>query len=314
MPGTLAVVVADDDPDGLLDLCGIRAEDRAWAHGLLAGPDAPAPAAVEDVLGHLADDLGTFPAEAPAWAHDGVDERAAAAALLRFAPRTWDWLAGHGVPGDLVRATLADLGQQVTVHRARHGRPGLGTWWWSVLVAAGGLVEVGRLQLQLHRQPTDLAAGRAADGAAAPAVAQGAWVLGLHVPARGRLGAAAVDDSLRRGVEGFAAWFPDRSSVAGTCTSWLLDPVLREHLPGSNVAAFGARFTTDGPVPQDPAQVLLFVHDHPGGTAPADLAHLPRRTSLQRLVLDRAVRGEGGVASGHLRLPVVEVGTTGSPG
>ncbi|MEJ5946742.1 acyltransferase domain-containing protein [Pseudokineococcus basanitobsidens] len=302
--------------EDLLDLSGVRPEDRAWALGLLAGPDAPDAASVEEVLAHLADALGTFPPERQAWAHDGVDERAAAAALLRFAPTTRGWLADHGVADELVRATLADLGQQAVVHRARHGRPGLGTWWWTALVAAGGFVEVGRLQLQLHRQPVALAAGRSADGTSVGPVAPGAWVLGLHVPARGRLEPAAVDDALARAAAGFVRWFGDLwrdggAPVAGTCTSWLLDPALREHLPGSNVAAFGARFALDGAVRRDPAQVLLFVHDHVGGTAPHDLAGLPRRSSLQRLVVDRAARGDGGVASGHLALPAATRGSAG---
>ncbi len=56
-----------------------------------------------------------------------------------------------GIPDDVSRRTLADLGRHVSVHHRRLGTPGLLFPWWIALHFHGELFQLGRLQFQRSR-------------------------------------------------------------------------------------------------------------------------------------------------------------------
>ena len=56
----------------------------------------------------------------------------------------------RGVPDDISWATLADLGQQLVIHRKRRGTTGLDLQWWLVPHFLGALYALGRLQFHLY--------------------------------------------------------------------------------------------------------------------------------------------------------------------
>ena len=89
-------------------------------------------------------------------------------ALLVTAPDVADWHARRGVPADTSANTLAELGQQVWIHRLTFGTFGLHTQDWLTIAWSGALYWLGRLQFNL--QPED-------DG----------WVLSTHIPRTGPL-------------------------------------------------------------------------------------------------------------------------------
>ena len=130
--------------------------------------------------------------------------------------------AGRGVPADVSAATLADLGQQIRVHRLVHGAFGLGTYAWETgYVWSGALYRLGRLQFDLER---------AADGRRHRA---GAGSLSTHIPrvrAAGR--PPTVDASLAAAPRLLRRHFPDVPGQGVHCHSWMLDPRLPELLPG----------------------------------------------------------------------------------
>lgn len=271
----------------MLDLYAIAGQDRADCLALLR--DGVDEAAVADVLARLRAALGTFPAGRPGWQ---AEEHVALVAFLRFAPEVLAWHAEHGVEPEVTRATLADVGRHLALHRRETGSFGLSTWWWLCLHMAGGLFALGRLQHQVHRQPHELPG----------AVAAGEWVVGLHVPETGPLTPEAVDDSLRRVRPFLDRHLPGLDVRTATCTSWLLDPYLREHLPPtSHIGAFARRFTLVGE-PEDAPDSALFFTFRTRDTKRLD--RLPRSTSLQRVVLDRMeAGGTWQQATGVLRLP-----------
>lgn len=157
--------------------------------------------------------------------------------------------------------TLRDLPRHARLDRILHGTPGLRKDWWVELAFSGKICELGRLQFE----PRD-------------------GYLAIHIPEEGGpLAPAAVDASLARARE----LFPDCSEAR--CTSWLLDPQLRELLPaGSNIVAFQLRFEPTGESRPGDADVLEFVFH----TLEADLDRLPRETTLQRSLGDH-LRGGG---------------------
>lgn len=196
--------------------------------------------------------------------------------LLITAPEVAAFHASRDIPPVISIATLADLGQQVWVHRLTYGRFGLHAHGWLTIAWSGALYAVGRLQFNLEREPR----GGERDGV---------WVLSTHIPRTGPLDPASVDASLAAATTFFATHFPDYPTQDFICSSWLLDPELAIRLPGSNLAAFQRRWTLSGdPQPGDD-DLLFFVFNRRG---PADLATLPTDTSLRRAYIDRRRSGE----------------------
>lgn len=159
--------------------------------------------------------------------------------------------------------TLRDLPRHARLDRILHGSPGLRKAWWVEFAFSGRLAQLGRLQFEPR-----------------------AGYLAIHIPEEGGpLAPAAVDTSLARARELFPAY------VEARCTSWLLDPQLRELLPaGSNVVAFGRRFELTRETHPGDADVLEFVFH----TLDPRLDGLPHKTTLQRALGDHLRSG------GHL--------------
>lgn len=121
-----------------------------------------------------------------------------------------------GLSPETSRETLADVPRKLAAY------PATIDVGWLLGVARADVVSLGRLQFER----TATAEGRA-----------------VHVPETGPLEPAAVDASLARAAAVFGGGVV-------SCTSWLLDPLLADVVPGSNLAAFARRFAL-GPVVRD---------------------------------------------------------------
>ena len=150
----------------------------------------------------------------------------------------------RGIPDDISRRTLADLGRGL-VAAPQAVRRGRAAWRraGSRCTSTGELFQLGRLQFQRSR------VGRGREGVALAAA-------GLDAAARtnpastctypttsGPLTPAACDRSLAVARDFFARHFPAERYTAGCCHSWLLDPQLKRYLPAdSNIVRFQERF------------------------------------------------------------------------
>ncbi len=265
--------------DEVLDLYGVTDPDRSECARLLTDPGSVpgGPQAVEAGVSLLREALGAPFGDGPP---PGVepDPLTALAALLAFGPEIARWHARQGIPDAVSRATLADLGRQLALHRRMHGRFGLEPWGWLVGHVVGALFHLGRLQYLIQHPPPAYLGTLGAEE----------WTLDLHIPATGPLLPSAVDESLAEARIFFARHFPDRPVRVGTCNSWLLDPYLLEHLPQSNIAHFARRFTLVHEPFDMPEDAIHYTF------RTRDLEHLdalPRETSLQRTVLERIDAG-----------------------
>jgi hypothetical protein len=220
----------------------------------------------------------------------------ASEALARFFPlyvfvAALPYVRAHhrerGVPEEVSRRTLADLGRGVAWYRRWHGTGGLLSPRWLSLHFHGELYQLGRLQFQRDRVGRSTSDSIAAAGLA---LGPGDPGLGLHVPDfMGPLSPEACDRSLALAREFFARHYPEEPYTVATCSSWLLDPQLKRYLPGdSNIVRFQERFTVSH-VPEEPADMtpVRFVF----GTTDIPLDRLPRRTVLERAVVDRLREG-----------------------
>lgn len=261
---------ADDDPWALLGLEGHPASRTppapdAVAAGLraLEAPEVPGADDGADPAGGAPTTTGLTTA--------GLTTAGLLPALGALVPAV---LARHrrlGLPDDVSRATLADVGRKVGTYGE-----GIDAEWLLALLRAD-VVAVGRLQVERVAS----AHGRA-----------------LHVPEGDPLDVRAVHDSVVRADALLGA-------APITCTSWLLDPWLGRVLPpGSGIVAFASLFRLEAAPAPDPGgaptssdrEVARFVLRRPleellepGGAPPVDVE---RWTSLQRLVLERLRSGE----------------------
>ncbi|MFI2762597.1 acyltransferase domain-containing protein [Streptomyces echinatus] len=291
---------ADDLPELLLDLA-VPHEDinelvARW-RGVTQDPDTLGLLAdcVEEVFRESGDTdrtagLDALLTSAPAELADVLPVFVFLAAL----PRTRADQRARGIPAEVTRRTLADLGRHIAVHRRRHGRPGVQAWRWLVRHFRGELYQLGRLQFERARLGRRTAPVLAAAGLDA---APGTPCLDLHIPDfHGPLTPSACDRSLALAREFFARYHPADRPVAVLCHSWLLDPTLRRYLPAdSNIVRFQERFRIareDGePADTEPVQFVFGDPDLP-------VAELPRRTSVERAVGDH-LRAGGHWYIGH---------------
>ncbi|MFE9601914.1 acyltransferase domain-containing protein [Streptomyces hokutonensis] len=214
-------------------------------------------------------------------------------------PATRAYHHERGIPADVSRHTLADLGRNIAVHRRRFGGPGLPFPQWLVPHFRGELYQLGRLQFERARLGERTAQALTAAGLDAE---PGTPCLNLHIPDfSGPLTPAACDRSLELARAFFARYFPEEHHDVATCHSWLLDPQLKRYLPAdSNIVRFQERFRAiredTEPADTEPVQ---FVFGRPDQAAES----LPRRTSVERAVGDH-LRAGGHWYLGHGWFPL----------
>ncbi|WP_217235632.1 acyltransferase domain-containing protein [Streptomyces sp. AC555_RSS877] len=202
-------------------------------------------------------------------------------------PHTRAYHRERGIPADVSRRTLADLGRCMTVHRRRYGITGVQDPRWLTRHFRGELYQLGRLQFERARHGERT--GRALASAGLD-VAPGTPCLNLHIPDfLGPLSPAACDRSLALAGEFFARYFPEEKYRAALCHSWLLDPQLKRYLAAdSNIVRFQERFRVarEDTEPAD-TEPVRFVFGDPELAADA----LPRRTAVERAVGDHLRAG-----------------------
>jgi hypothetical protein len=176
-----------------------------------------------------------------------------------------------GIDEAVTRATLQDVGRKHRLYGAASVLP------WIVGLLRADVVELGRLQVERRR-------GRHGHA--------------LHIPETGPLQPTAVDESLARAREFTGA-------TAFSCESWLLDPRLQHGLPGSNIAAFAARFEIvepGAPSTAASADAAKFVFRRSLADVRTPGA-VTSRTRLEQLVAAELRSGDWTEPVGVLRMP-----------
>lgn len=202
-------------------------------------------------------------------------------------PHTRAYHRARGIPADVSRRTLADLGRNMAVHRRRYGKAGVQSPRWLTRHFRGELYQVGRLQFERTLYgPWN----RGTLGAAGLDLPAGAPCLSLHIPEfLGPLSPESCERSLALAGAFFARHFAGEPYRAALCHSWLLDPQLKRYLAAdSNIVRFQERFRLAPqdaePVDSEPVQFVF-------GDPELPVESLPRRTVLERAVGDHLLSG-----------------------
>ncbi|WP_313885696.1 acyltransferase domain-containing protein [Fodinicola feengrottensis] len=206
--------------------------------------------------------------------------------FLAILPHVKAFHLGLGIPAEISRLTLADLGRTMAANRQQDGVGGLRTVDWLMSHFRGVIYQIGRLQFE--RATLGTRTGKAVQAAGEP-FGPGDLTLAVHIPSRyGPLTPAACDDSFRAAGESFARYFPDEHYRTAVCHSWLLDPQLADYLPAdANIIRFQRRFQQAYQPEADDATTQLFVF----GRTDLTLDELPGDTTLRRAVADHLKAG-----------------------
>nr|WSY55696.1 acyltransferase domain-containing protein [Streptomyces sp. NBC_00886] len=301
---------ADELPEVLLDLA-VPHEDINELVRLrrVLTLDTDATQLLEECVGELVKDIGEhghwtrltelFLARLPE-APPEVGAYFSVYVFVAALPHTRAYHHERGIPADVSRRTLADLGRNIAVHHKRYGGGGVPIPQWLIPHFRGELYQLGRLQFERARLGERTAQALTAAGLDA---APGTPCLNLHIPDfHGPLTPAACDRSLDLARAFFARHFPEERHAVATCHSWLLDRQMKQHLSAdSNIVHFQERFRVshDDTEPAD-SEPVQFVFGHP---PELPVGELPRRTSVERAVGDH-LRAGGHWYIGHGWFPL----------
>ncbi len=113
-------------------------------------------------------------------------------------------------------------------------------------------------------------------------VQEGDSVLGVHIPATGTMDYTRCCRSFSRSLPFFKRHFPEFESRAFTCSSWLLDRQLKDHLPAdTNIIRFLNEWNLIPEPEADSRQTIERVF----GDVGSDFDTWPQSTSLQQIIV-----------------------------
>ncbi len=206
--------------------------------------------------------------------------------LLAVRPYTLHYHRQLGIPEDISRRTLFDIGRKMSVHRKNYGKGGIDTPSWLTHHMRGQLYQLGRLQFE-RAHPW----GGFPEAFAAAGVPIGAEdvVLSVHITDfSGPLSPAGCDASFAQVLPFFDRYFPETPASIAICESWMLDPQLDEYMkPQANIMQFKARFQPAYTPAPNNRGIQQFVF----GMLDAEIDELPQATSLERAVVSHIVEG-----------------------
>ena len=113
-------------------------------------------------------------------------------------------------------------------------------------------------------------------------------VLGVHIPATGPMDYTRCCRSFARSLPFFKRHFPDFEPRAYTCSSWLLDRQLKDHLSAdTNIVRFLNEWNL---IPEPDADQKQTIERVFGQVGP-DIDTWPRNTSLQKIIANHMKKG-----------------------
>ncbi len=109
----------------------------------------------------------------------------------------------------------------------------------------------------------------------------GDMAVDMHIPSGGNMAPELCIDSMRKAFDFFQRHFPGNDLRAMICKSWIFNTQIEERLPDSNLSKF-MRELYLFPIPSagNDGFFFIFLKDYP------DLSKAPRKTSLQKMMLD----------------------------
>ena len=174
------------------------------------------------------------------------------------------------IPQTIFTETMRCFARFIEECRVRTGRMFFDRGWWTYRQVSMSLFRIGALEYEMKEY-------------------EGENVIAIHIPSDADLSRESVDVSLGRAEQFFRTCYADYEYGKYTCGSWLLSPALRASLAqDSNILAFQDRFT----VIEEDSEDKEFIEWLFQVSKDTDYRKLPERTSLQRNIKERLIRGE----------------------
>lgn len=180
------------------------------------------------------------------------------ACMLKASANVYDIYKEKGISDEIYFATMKCYPRFIDETFKMTGKLYFDRYWWTTRQAGCHLFRIGELEYEMKHIGGDVA-------------------IGIHIPSDVDFSPSAIDVSLARARQFFAANYPELSNAEYRCHSWLLDSQLKGMLnESSNILNFQDRFEIfdEGEVGTDFIEWLY-------NTKSNDYAILPENTSLQ---------------------------------
>ncbi len=214
--------------------------------------------------------------------HDSRQDLRGLTVYLAAALRAGERYERLGIPELVYRDTMAVFSRFVGEHMASFGVYGFDRDYWIYRHLSLCLFRLGALEFEMRPRPDAPGLERFAP--------QGAAVLSVHIPSNAVMTRAALDESYAAARAFFPRYFPGFAYSCIYCSTWLLAPALREHLPPeSRILNFQADYEIISRSDVDTNCVKWIFKQ---AYEPAEYAALPENTSLQRSVKAALLAGK----------------------
>ena len=208
----------------------------------------------------------------------GKDDMGMLACQLRAAVYTRALYSEAGISDRVFLDTMGCFRRFLGETLLRTGKLCFDRGWWTYRQLSMRIFRLGALEFELSDAPR---------------------AVSVHIPSDACLSSEEVDRSLGQLQSFLGENYPGFVDAPIGCESWLLSPVITEHLrEGSNIRSFQDRFRLIHVVDEAP-DVLEWLFRVPNGTP---VAAFPERTSLQRDLKKHMLEGgKVGIARGILK-------------
>ena len=137
-----------------------------------------------------------------------------------------------GIPDDILRATLSDIGIWAKTYYSYSGEMGIAELDWINNHLNFKIFRLGRLQFEIKKSPFDF-----------EDIKKGDPIISMHIPEGEPLLKEKCEESLNLARKFFAKYFPEHNYSYFYCHSWLLDQTNAEFLgENSNIVKFASLF------------------------------------------------------------------------
>ncbi len=193
------------------------------------------------------------------------------------------------IPDDILLASLTEVKRYALEYYnlTKGEKIGIQTIKWIGKILNGNIYRLGRLEFEIRT---------CVYGWPKHNIAAEENVIAVHIPDNGGpFTEEACNEAYRLSKEFFAKYFPEYDYKAYVCSSWMLDPTLKQFLkPTSNIVRFMNTFDVVKTTEAYSSLIFLFGR----GTEISDLKNITPTTSLQKSVIDHLLSG-GKMYSGY---------------
>jgi hypothetical protein len=192
------------------------------------------------------------------------------AIYLAAALKTWEFYEKLGIPRIIYTDTMKMFSRFVYEHFETYNFYGFDRDFWIYRILSASLFRLGTLEFEMKKCADDDRLKGYAE--------KGDKIISVHIPSDAVMTRENLNNSYKMSEDFFAKYFPEYGGKIACCSTWLLDPVLKDLLPKeSKILEFQSDYKITDKSP-DESGFIMWVYKKKF----ENFNLLPENTSLQR--------------------------------